>query len=128
MAKEVLTEQKMEAIRLALGNKTWKSIAKTLNVDERTLWRWRHEDCFRKALVTAQEAVLNEICSGFVENVSISQETLRKMAKNDKREFDTRIQFESAVELYKMSIECKKNLNYFENFRREIELEDESNS
>jgi broad specificity phosphatase PhoE len=50
-----LSSPQCRAIELALSGARWSQIAKTLDLNRKTLWRWKtHDDAFQRALADAR--------------------------------------------------------------------------
>jgi broad specificity phosphatase PhoE len=50
-----LSSPQCRAIELALSGARWSQIAKTLDLNRKTLWRWKtHDDAFQQALAAAR--------------------------------------------------------------------------
>lgn len=122
--REYLKPEQRLSIQLALEGRNWKEVAEAVNVTEQTIWNWRQDPYYISELITAQENILQETALRFNTYISAGFATLYRIARNENKEYDQKVQAEAAAKLIELPMMSVQKLKLLEHNRRELKFED----
>lgn len=106
----MLTNQQVEAIRLYLiEGKSWAEIAREINIDFTTVYRWRNGEEFSKELTRLSDKLLSEAIALNFQRQLTAYSALEEIMKNPKNAAKDRI--EAARTTLEQTIRIKESVS-----------------
>jgi transposase-like protein len=96
-AGDKLTPVQERAIVALLANSTIKRAAKSIGVDETTLWRWLQDKDFHNAYRTARRESVSQAIARLQQASSEAVNTLREVVKDKKQPAPARVSAAKAI-------------------------------